>query len=65
MACTPQISYDKKGEENNKNKFTNKHIIIFQQKYSPWASTGAKRAFAPLKIRTKNQKFVENMKSAF
>jgi len=25
---------------------------------------GAKRAFAPLEIRTKNQKFLENMKSA-
>jgi len=27
--------------------------------------TGAKRAFSPLEIRAKNQKFLENMKSAF
>jgi len=26
---------------------------------------GKKRAFSPLEIRTKNQKFLENMKSAF
>jgi len=30
-ACTPNISYDIKAEENNKNIFTNKHILIFHQ----------------------------------
>jgi len=32
----------------------------------PWASAGggAKRAFAPLEIETKKQKFVENLKAA-
>jgi len=29
--CTPEISYDKKAEENNKNIFAKKHEIIFQQ----------------------------------
>jgi len=47
-ACTPKISYDKKAEENNKNIFTNKHIIIFQQYYSPWATTGEKNERFPL-----------------
>jgi len=31
MSKYPTNSYDKKAEENNKNIFTNKHIIIFQQ----------------------------------
>ena len=28
--CTPEISYDKKTVENNKNVFTNKHIMILK-----------------------------------
>jgi len=29
-ACTPKISYDKKAVENNKNVFTNRHIMILK-----------------------------------
>jgi len=29
-AHDPKTSYDKKAEEDNKNIFTNKHIIIFE-----------------------------------
>jgi len=28
--CTPKIHYDKKAEENTKNLFTNKHIMILK-----------------------------------
>jgi len=39
-------------------------MIIFQQYYSPWASKGGKTSIYPLEIWTKNQKFLENRKSA-
>jgi len=27
---SPETSYDKKAEEDNKNIFTNKHVVIFE-----------------------------------